>query len=510
MKRNLSALKKHIKGTRMKEKTKVVLLGGSNSIAVNGLQKGLRQENIELTNLALGGTDNLQNLFELVHSKNQKVLSEADFIVIETNINDSYMIPQGFNLQTIGRNFCWLCEKLYQFNKKVIFLILPFVYDNLSLNALLKSKANYYGFNVVDIHEQYKKWGLLQFYNTTDAYHQIYALMCLVGQRIIESFDEFKSPKPRMGCAEDLPDFAILSPVECMGAESLTPIHYGNSTYQETTYKITKNNAIQFPEEMEGYAVVGVKIWNLGLVRKNSVSFVLSNQKSKVVKTILDGHLLVHTLDSILEIDGQSYFRINTENEPMTESSVWLHKDRQIYPDIDSTNVVCFYLARGGKWNYEIPYNVEVQVESEYDFSHILPNFKAIKEIIEEYCIRMDKVKFAPLQKQIQTLQSQSGSATARLQSHLAYKLGNAMILNSKSLWGMIRLPYVLSYIKESHRIEQQQYQERIKKNPKLKLPPLESYADYKEAIQIKNYTSYKLGEGLIAANRALPICLCG
>lgn len=79
------------------------------------------------------------------------------------------------------------------------------MYDNLSLNALLKSKANYYGFNVVDIHEQYKKWGLLQFYNTTDAYHQIYALMCLVGQRIIESFDEFKSPKPRMGCAEDLP-----------------------------------------------------------------------------------------------------------------------------------------------------------------------------------------------------------------------------------------------------------------------------------------------------------------
>ncbi|MDE5926831.1 MAG: sugar transferase, partial [Helicobacter sp.] len=77
------------------------------------------------------------------------------------------------------------------------------------------------------------------------------------------------------------------------------------------------------------------------------------------------------------------------------------------------------------------------------------------------------------------------------------------MILNSKSLWGMIRLPYVLSYIKESYRIEQQQYQEKIKKNPELKLPPLEFYADYKEAIKIKNYTSYKLGEGLIAANRA-------
>lgn len=52
-------------------KTKIVLLGGSNSVIVNGLQKGLRQESIELINLALGGTDNLQKLFELVNEKNQ-------------------------------------------------------------------------------------------------------------------------------------------------------------------------------------------------------------------------------------------------------------------------------------------------------------------------------------------------------------------------------------------------------------------------------------------------------
>lgn len=97
-------------------KTKIVLLGGSNSVMVNGLQKGLRQENIELINLALGATDNLQNLFELVNEKKQQALLEADFIIIETNINDSYMIPQGHSLQTIGRNLCWLCEKLYQLN----------------------------------------------------------------------------------------------------------------------------------------------------------------------------------------------------------------------------------------------------------------------------------------------------------------------------------------------------------------------------------------------------------
>ncbi len=105
------------------------------------------------------------------------------------------------------------------------------------------------------------------------------------------------------------------------------------------------------------------------------------------------------------------------------------------------------------------------------------------------------------------------GSVKDRIHSHLAYKLGAAMILNSKSLLGYIRMPYVLSYIKESHRIEQQKYQEKIKKNPKLKLPKLESYPDYKEALKERQCFTYKLGEALIKANSVrgggeyLPIC---
>lgn len=89
------------------------------------------------------------------------------------------------------------------------------------------------------------------------------------------------------------------------------------------------------------------------------------------------------------------------------------------------------------------------------------------------------------------------------MKSHLAYRLGNAMVLNSKSLWGMIKLPCILSYIYASYKQEQKQYQDKIAKNPALKLPPLESYADYQESLKIKNYTSYKLGEGLIIAHRS-------
>ncbi|MCL9819802.1 hypothetical protein [Helicobacter colisuis] len=94
------------------------------------------------------------------------------------------------------------------------------------------------------------------------------------------------------------------------------------------------------------------------------------------------------------------------------------------------------------------------------------------------------------------------GTAKDRIHNHLSYKLGETIIENSKSLLGYIRMPYVLSYIKEKHKQEQQQYQEAIKKNPNLKLPNLESYPDYKESLKEKECLTYKLGEAFIKANK--------
>ncbi|TQR33657.1 hypothetical protein DMB92_01875 [Campylobacter sp. MIT 99-7217] len=91
-------------------------------------------------------------------------------------------------------------------------------------------------------------------------------------------------------------------------------------------------------------------------------------------------------------------------------------------------------------------------------------------------------------------------SAVSRIKSHLSYKLGQAMIENSKSIKGYIRMPYVLSYIKDKHKQEQRAYERSIKENPSLKLPPLETYSDYKEALKIKEHLSYKLGEAWIRA----------
>ncbi|EHO5243569.1 hypothetical protein ACJMBT_000907 [Campylobacter lari] len=59
------------------------MLGGSNSVMVNGLQKGLRQDDVNLTNLALGSTNSIQNLYELKRERNQKSINEVDLIITD-------------------------------------------------------------------------------------------------------------------------------------------------------------------------------------------------------------------------------------------------------------------------------------------------------------------------------------------------------------------------------------------------------------------------------------------
>lgn len=93
-------------------------------------------------------------------------------------------------------------------------------------------------------------------------------------------------------------------------------------------------------------------------------------------------------------------------------------------------------------------------------------------------------------------------NATERFKNHLSYKLGQAVIENSKSFLGYIRMPYVLSYIIDKHKIEQKAYQALIKQKPELKLPAIETYPDYNEALKVKEYLSYQLGEGLMRASK--------
>ncbi|EOI3655236.1 hypothetical protein ACMTT1_001646, partial [Campylobacter jejuni] len=104
------------------KKYNVVLLGGSNSVMVNGLQKGLRKENVNLTNLALGGSSSLQNLYELKRKRNQEYLENADLIISESNIND-----RAAAFDVVLKHTDWLYSELASMNKKILIILMPHI-----------------------------------------------------------------------------------------------------------------------------------------------------------------------------------------------------------------------------------------------------------------------------------------------------------------------------------------------------------------------------------------------
>ena len=139
--------------------------------------------------------------------------------------------------------------------------------------------------------------------------------------------------------------------------------------------------------------------------------------------------------------------------------------------------------------------------------SMILQNYVNNKNLQDQSIINQNKNLIAELlycKEQNSILEQKlAPKAKSRIHNQLSYKLGQAMIANSKSIWGYIRMPYVLSYIKDMHKKEQIAYNEKIKANPSLKLPPLESYPDYKEALKEKECLTYKLGEAMIKADKS-------
>lgn len=177
--------------------------------------------------------------------------------------------------------------------------------------------------------------------------------------------------------------------------------------------------------------------------------------------------------------------------------------------DDKAKNLLNHYINITNKLNVsvnEINSQIETNIKNNENLKSILQNEQiALKNQIDTN--KSNEVLIQKLKLEIDILNKQTTStnltAQSRIKNQLSYKLGQAIIDNSKSLWGYIRMPYILSYIKETHQKNQKIYQEKIKNNPSLKLPPFETYPDYKEAIKCKNHLSYKLGEALINADKS-------
>lgn len=92
--------------------------------------------------------------------------------------------------------------------------------------------------------------------------------------------------------------------------------------------------------------------------------------------------------------------------------------------------------------------------------------------------------------------------AVDRIKGYLSYQLGQIMITNSKSCLGWFKMPFSLYSLAHTHKKAKNLYSQFCQINPELKLPTLESYADYKESLKYKEHLSYKLGEALIKAHK--------
>ena len=114
-------------------------------------------------------------------------------------------------------------------------------------------------------------------------------------------------------------------------------------------------------------------------------------------------------------------------------------------------------------------------------------------------------LKLSKLEPRVKLILSENleTSAVARVRNHLAYRLGAAIIVCNKSLFGICSLPFVLSFIKANYKKEQSAYKALIKQRPELKLPNLETYPDYQAGLKEKACLTYKLGEAMMRADKA-------
>ncbi|WP_243708220.1 hypothetical protein [Campylobacter volucris] len=190
----------------------------------------------------------------------------------------------------------------------------------------------------------------------------------------------------------------------------------------------------------------------------------------------------------------QSYIDHFEESNEWVRKEFFPHKDT-LFPKKDLTNY---------KENYELK-------EMKPEYWDVIAEFvadiiKTKNQIIEDKNqIIEDKVLQIQNLEQINNLlffQIKHGTAKSRIQNQLSYKLGQTLIINSKSIFSMLCMPiYIISTI-INHNQEQKIYKAKIKKDPSLKLPPLEEYPDYQEALKEKECLTYKLGQALIQANK--------
>lgn len=526
----------------------IVLLGESHFAFKNGITQGILDAGFKCFNLSLGGTPSLQNLYELI--RNKKLLENADLIITGSNTHD---IAQYNSFDLFPKSYQvinWLYKELYFLKKKIICFIAPTPQKWLNkncikyVNTLHIKLAIKYGFNVININKKHleSSYSLIQ----RDEAHDFDCIMRELGRNIANNIENFSFPK-KINIINDNPQFYFY-PIE-----KAINLNFANFKFKqswlcsEKVYCIKSKEVISFNKNTFNLNLLGVHLWN----DSGICEIQIKNPKDQIFNRSLN-----YNFSYFFDIyDRQFKFANDTKILNNGVNNINLISFFLASPEGN---------YHTEKIDFEALANENIEIPKEYNFNHLIPPIELYKEIIDEYCSIMDPIKLAPLQNQIKekdsvistlnqektTLQNElssfpikkqnleiknleqdlifkklqnkklakqmgiklntiipkltminPNSAKARIHNHLSYKLGQALIENSKSVFGYIRMPFILSYIADKHKLEQKIYKEKIKQNPSFTLPPLETYPDYNEALKEKECFTYKLGEALMKAS---------
>ncbi|MCV3387730.1 SGNH/GDSL hydrolase family protein [Campylobacter sp. IFREMER_LSEM_CL2256] len=475
----------------------VILLGGSNSVVKNGLRIGLENKDITLHNYALGLSTSLQNLYELIRHKN--TINKSDYIISESNIND-YLSPMSLNI--ILRNIDYFYEELYKANKITIVLILPIPACNdksKAINEAHRKNCAYYGFNLIDVDFYYQKNNLYDF-DQNYKFHPMPLAMQELGKNIIKNLHSFKKSKENIICSKR--KFHIFTP------SNLTKIEHKNSFFCEKTTKIKANEKIIFPKELTNYQILGMHAWNHTNSSTHAISSIsIENSSFKLVKNfgLINAFQDIQNEKAIC--DEQTFLYVNTQVIKQSEESSGLSIANEKTPRLDYVDLIGILLLENDN-------DKKIECKNYLINTHdsLIPPIAFYKELALEYyeLKKLDMQTF--LQSQNHNLlrflnhkglkneyeifihqNNKLYGASLRIKERLSYKLGEAIMKNSKSYLDCLKIPFELRKIKKEHFKNQ--------KNQK-NLPPLKAYVDYKHAQIAKTHLPYLLGNALLQASR--------
>jgi hypothetical protein len=123
-------------------------------------------------------------------------------------------------------------------------------------------------------------------------------------------------------------------------------------------------------------------------------------------------------------------------------------------------------------------------LEEENDL--LLIQLHTVQEELERYYLEnQELIKKQPKPK------PKAYGAAERVKQQLSYRLGAAMIANSRSLAGWLKMPFSLISVTQAYREDH-----RAKAN--LKLPPIHAYADAQDAERCRQHLSFQLGQTML------------